>query len=484
MAVPALGREIDQSGVPLASANLNKQYAAQLAELASWYDQQGLKNEAAEVRSWLPPDDPLRLFVAIASDLPENGGAKAANATAPSKGAQPKATQAESAEFQERFTKLRKAQAAALFDVATKAAANRQPREALTLVSQVLHEDPDHAEARRIMGYQRQGDRWLTAFEIRKARDGHVWDDRFGWLPREHVARYEKGERYYAGGWRSAADDAKAHADIRNPWAIGTEHYFVRTNHSLEEGVRLAARLERLYAIWDQVFLGFVATDEQLARRFAGRAGQAAEPRRHKVVYYRNRDEYVRALQKEQPNIGITSGYYWGDKREAYFFAGEEADDSNLFHEATHQLFSETRPVVRDIGREANFWMIEGVACYMESLQLRDGWSSLGGADAVRLRDARHRLLEDKFYVPLAEFTGYGMERVQHDERIAMLYSQASGLMHFLMHYDKGRYRDAVVPYLAAIYTGRDQPGTLAELTGARYEDLDRQYREFLQSVP
>jgi len=33
---------------------------------------------------------------------------------------------------------------------------------------------------------------------------------------------------------------------------------------------------------------------------------------------------------------------------------------------------------VRDIGREANFWMIEGVACYMESLQLRDDLSSLG----------------------------------------------------------------------------------------------------------
>jgi len=101
----------------------------------------------------------------------------------------------------------------------------------------------------------------------------------------------------------------------------------------------------------------------------------------------------------------------------------------------------------------------------------------------VRLRDARHRLLEDKFYVPLAEFTGYGMDRVQHDERIALLYSQASGLTHFLLHYDHGRYRAALAPYLAAVYTGRDRAGTLAELTGARYEDLDRQYREFLQGI-
>ena len=479
---PVLGGE-----VPPSLAELNKHYAAQLAELSAWCDQQGLAHEAEVTRCWLPPDDPLRLFVATpsassgtSSGTSSNGSADATPATAD---ATVKEAQPVSATFRERLEKLRKTQAAALFDLASKAAANRQPREALALVSQVLREDPDHALARRIMGYGRHDDRWLTAFEVRKSRDGQVWDERFGWLPREHVARYEAGERYYAGGWRSAADDAKAHADMRNPWVVGTEHYVVRTNHSLEEGVRLAARLERLYAIWDQVFLGFVATEEQLARRFQGQAGQAAEPRRHKVVYYRSHDEYVRALEKDQPNIGITSGYYWGDKREAYFFAGEQADDSNLYHEATHQLFSETRPVVRDIGRDANFWIVEGVACYLESLQLRDGWSSLGGADSVRLRDARHRLLEDKFYVPLAEFTGYGMDRVQHDERIALLYSQASGLTHFLLHYDHGRYRAALAPYLAAVYTGRDRAGTLAELTGARYEDLDRQYREFLQGI-
>ncbi len=459
---------------------LRDRYAGQLAELASWCDEQGLKHEAAQTRAWLAPDDPLRLFVAAPGD--DSFSARADESSKRTVAA--KEDRRKTAAWRERFDKLRKQQSAALFDLANKAARSRQPREAVSLVWQVLREDPDHAEARRIMGYQRQDDRWFTPFEIRKMRDGQVWHDRFGWLPREHVARYEAGERHFAGGWRSAADDAKAHADIRNPWVVGTEHYVVRTNHSLEEGVRLAGRLERLHAVWEQLFLGFAATDEQLARRFEGHAGQTAEPRRHKVVYFRNRDQYVRALEKDQPNIAITSGYYWGDKKEAYFFAGDEADEGNLYHEATHQLFSESRPVVRDIGREANFWIIEGVACYMESLHVADGWSWLGGADAVRLRDARHRLLEDKFYVPLSELVGYGMERVQRDERIAMLYSQAAGLTHFLMHYDRGRYRDALCAYLVAVYAGRDQPGTLAELTGTSYQDLDRQYREFLQALP
>ena len=103
---------------------------------------------------------------------------------------------------------------------------------------------------------------------------------------------------------------------------------------------------------------------------------------------------------------------------------------------------------------------------YMESLRQEDGYYVLGGFDDERMHAARYRLLHDKFYVPLDEFTGYGMEKLQKDPRIATLYSQAAGLTHFLVYYDGGRYRDALVSYLAAVYTGRDDPDTLAKLTG------------------
>ena len=96
---------------------------------------------------------------------------------------------------------------------------------------------------------------------------------------------------------------------------------------------------------------------------------------------------------------------------------------------------------------------------------------------------ARYRLLNDNFYVPLEEFTGYGMEKLQKDPRIATLYSQSAGLTHFLIHYDGGRYRDALVSYLSAVYTGRDQPDTLAKLTGTAYGELDKQYREFMEKA-
>jgi len=201
------------------------------------------------------------------------------------------------------------------------------------------------------------------------------------------------------------------------------------------------------------------------------------------VVYYRDRDEYVRALEKDEPNIGISSGFYLAAKRTAHFYSSDAEDDSNLYHEATHQLFSETRHAVKDMGRDANFWIVEGVACYMESLAENGGWHLLGGENAIRLRDAEHRLAVDNYYVPLAELTTYGMDRLKRDPNIAMLYSQSSGLTYFLIHGNAGRYRAPLVAYLAAIYQGRDRPDTLAELCGASFAGLDGQYRQFIKGL-
>ncbi len=99
--------------------------------------------------------------------------------------------------------------------------------------------------------------------------------------------------------------------------------------------------------------------------------------------------------------------------RRAYFFADKQNDDRTLYHEATHQLFYESRPVAAEVGWKANFWIVEGIAMYMESLRQEDGFYVLGGFDDQRLNAARYRLLHDKFYVPLDEFSRYGRTKLQ-----------------------------------------------------------------------
>jgi len=453
------------------------EYGERLQALAADADGAGLKSQAELARKWLPKLPPNTIRYAQRPPMATVAGAATASKSAPTA----------EREWNERFTQARVAQADSLFKLAGDAVDAGVASFAFSILVETLRENPDHAEARKTLGYESSQDRWLTHYEARKAREKQVWHPKFGWLPAANVKRYEGGEQYYRGRWMKSADANRLGAKPKNGWDVATEHYQVHTNHSLEEGVRLATRLERLYDVWQQMFAAFVATEEQLARRYHGQAAVRREPLQHKVVLFRNRDEYVEALRREQPNIGVTTGYYLASKREAYFYChdeGEESDDTNLFHEATHQLFSEIRPVTRDLGRDANFWIIEGIACYMESLVEQDDWTLLGGNDAVRLRDAQHRLLVDQFYVPLAELCGFGMDALQRYPRIAMLYSQSAGLTHFLVHANASRYRGALVEYLVAVYTGRDQTGTLSSLTGESDLKLDEQYRQFLKSIP
>ncbi len=257
----------------------------------------------------------------------------------------------------------------------------------------------------------------------------------------------------------------------------------MHTTHSLEEGVRLATRLERLHDAWQQMFAGFADSDAQLVRRFNLQAATRSLPQRHKVYYFRDRDEYIRTLVKEEPNIGVSTGLYIASKKAAYFYVTPDGDDTNLYHEATHQLFTETGRFKPDVGRNGNMWIVEGIACFMESLAEADGWHLLGGNDAIRLRDAQHRLLVDDFYVPLTELTAMGMDQLKRDPNIAMLYSQASGLTYFLMFADDGRYRAPLIAYLSAVYQGRGRAAALAELCHSNNEELDGQYRDFMMRL-
>ncbi|HTM55210.1 MAG TPA: hypothetical protein VL175_14335, partial [Pirellulales bacterium] len=132
-------------------------------------------------------------------------------------------------------------------------------------------------------------------------------------------------------------------------------------------------------------------------------------------------------------------------------------------------------------GRDHNFWIVEGIACYMESLtDAGDGWVTLGGAHAGRMDAARERLRTGSYNQPIAHLVDLGMTRLQQEPQLAALYGEAAAFADFLMHARQGKYREPLVSYLESIYSGHATAGTLAELTGEPYDKLDREYRDFM----
>jgi hypothetical protein len=396
----------------------------------------------------------------------------------------PQDARADRKQWFRRFYRARRDFASDLFSLAFRAVKAGQVSYAFDLVHEVAELDPDHSNARALLGYVKYRGQWVTPFERKQLRDGWVRHERFGWIRERDVRRYEQGLRPYDGKWVKAEDEARLRRDLANGWQVRSEHYLVVTNHSLEAGVELAGRLEDLYQAFHRVFAGFFTPQEQLARMFQGRARVAVtgNERPFQVVYFRDRKEYV-----SQPalrsilgkNLDISAGAYVPQRKAAFFFFDPQGDGTTVLHEGTHQLFSESRGPASLVGRDANFWIVEGIACYMESLRREGNRLQIGGEKAGRFQDARYRL-EDGFQVPLAELTGWGIQRFQSQPDLRPLYSQSAGLAHFFMHYDGGRYRQPLVDYLEAVYTQRDTPQTLSRLTGTAYRQLDKEYRAFL----
>lgn len=450
--------------------SLDEEFQDNLQELAGQCRNRGLVDAEQTILAWIIRRDPQRQYFFLTTDAPVDQQINDLSGALEN--------------WQQQFVQYRCQYAERLYELvgqwleAGDAAAYRA-------LFEVLHADPDHKEARRILGYKLVGDRWQSTFSRKMLQAGRVNHLRFGWIPQDHLRRYESGQRYFRGRWISAEQEERFRGRVSQGWRVETEHYVVQTNHSLEAGVELGRQLEMVYDVWRQLFVKYYATDKILARRMRGELVEMVPRRKYKVVFYRNQDEYVRSLKKHQPRIEMTLGIYLGRQRTAYFYASDDDSHATLCHEATHQLFHENGPgrqrSADDVGLDHNFWIVEGVALYFESLQLHDGYATLGGVDASRLQYARHNLLYGGFYEPLQRLAGLGRNAMQNHKNIRLLYSQAAGLTQFLMHDQQGAFHPALVEYIQSVYQRRDRDETLARLTGTSFLELDHAYREFLE---
>ena len=419
-----------------------------------------------------------------------------------------------------RLQVLRTEKAREMYSLARKALRDaRLPSMAYLLIHDVLRIHPDHPYARAVLGQQmfrdpsRRDDptyagEWVSRFEAsrRVGQSPEVDHELYGWIPASHVSRYEAGQRPWGGRWISQEKEAELRRNFRNAWEIRTEHFLIKTNTSREEGVELSRRLETYYEWLHTNFAGFFETPAELNRRFeqAQIAGRRTLPTRPmQVHYYSDRAEYQARTKGKIPSHIVTNGLFWEPDRTCYLFRNpDDPDTTTAFHEATHQILdwptrdhrvSAARKIQRMRGRRvgewvlcrnSNYWVLEGIACYMESFKIVDGVPQAGDPRNIRFLGATHRLLVDNFYIDLRSFSSLGKDEYRGHPNHTQLYTQGSGVAHFLLHYKGGLYRDAFIELLSRVY----QPDmdnltvdpSLEELTGVPFDVLDLQYREYM----
>jgi hypothetical protein len=347
---------------------------------------------------------------------------------------------------------------------------------AFRMLHEVLREDSEHREARRILGIGRGaggiGGEGGIGGDSRKS--GGTGMGGSGVIGNETdppaVTLTRPAYDHPKLGWRRGQH-----------WRAESAHFVVSTNHSGAVAQSAARELERLRQVWSQLFFDYWSSPAALRARFAGRDEPLGRKRQHQVSIFKTRDEYVAALRASQPRIELTSGFYADTESVSFLFAGDDKTRPTWRHEVVHQMFQEEADAVVNAGQRGNMWLIEGIAVYFESLVSRPGYALVGGPDARRLQFARYATLRGAMPMPWAELAALTRDQLQADARIRELYTQSAGLTHFLMDGDGGRWRQVAGRCLSAVYAGRDTAATLPDLAGQPFAELERGYREFLQ---
>ncbi len=232
-----------------------------------------------------------------------------------------------------------------------------------------------------------------------------------------------------------------------------TSHFKVYSNAPRREAAAMAEDLERFYEIWSQVFFAQWTTSEAVCQAISRGQPIPREASHFEIALFANRESYMRALGSERPGADQSTGFYSPDARLTLLFAGPQADVATRYHEITHQLLQETgQETVMAPGLNAGFWIVEGIACYMESLRFHSEYAAVGGWESNQLQYARARWLATLDPPDLIELAREGRDAVQQRDDLGAWYTTAAAYTHWLM--DSADQRATAMRYLQSVYRG------------------------------
>ncbi|MDZ4848637.1 MAG: DUF1570 domain-containing protein [Pirellulaceae bacterium] len=258
-------------------------------------------------------------------------------------------------------------------------------------------------------------------------------------------------------------------------WAPGSytitqsPHFILSTQGSTKQAAEVAKLCEQTYAIWKQVFFTCWSNSMELQQALAtGQSLPEPNDARFQIVLFRNRETYIKQLQQLEPNVAVSTGYFSPNLKTVFCYWDEATSTPTLRHELTHQFFSQAlrgaSPTLEEL--PSDFWIVEGVALYMESIQIEHAENAdiarLGGWDAPRLQPARYRRLHDETWIPWDDFRRANNERFRTGADIQQWYSQAAGLTHFWMD-GNSESRQAFLNYVMSVYQGIPKLDSLPE---------------------
>ena len=178
--------------------------------------------------------------------------------------------------WRENLSEIESRAAQELFKLAQSAAKSDPPSYSLAslCLRAVIDRQPDHREARRLLGYVPHEGGWAKPFAVGQLKLGLVSHPTFGWVRADWVPHLDRGElpaptakRGQSTRWLSAAEADRLRANWSPPWYINTEHFEIQTNVTLAEAITFGRRLEAFHDLFMTLLADILGENLPLVRR-------------------------------------------------------------------------------------------------------------------------------------------------------------------------------------------------------------------------
>ncbi len=412
---------------------LDREFANRLEDIAAWCRDNDIEQQVEQTFSLYQSRDLSRQYIFI-----------------PPEKSMPTALEGIHGQWLTKIEETRTWQAERIFELAKRAAKAGAGNSAFQMLNEVLYFNNDHKEVRKILGHTSTDDGWRVAPDRIKVRPSSRNHDTLRWPAKSYII-------------------------------VTTPNFSIESNAGEEQTRYLAEKLERWHAVWRQVFFEYWSSASVLQRWIEGKSSYRHSRKKFRVVFFKNRNDYTNGLSNFVPGIEQSTGYYF--QRISYFYDDPDRSVEDTWrHELTHQLFRESIKTGKSPFEDHFIWLDEGIATYFESLSDFGDYVTLGGFEARRIQHARVRMFLENFPVSTREISELGRKDLQKHKEIRRLYSVFAGLTDMLMNGDQGEMEPKLTEFLKIIFAGRKiKAKTFETIMGHSYEELDQQYRKFLQ---
>ncbi|MEQ1829887.1 MAG: hypothetical protein ABL921_28250, partial [Pirellula sp.] len=263
---------------------------------------------------------------------------------------------------------------------------------------------------------------------------------------------------------------------------LTTQNFEIASQTGTKPTEEVAEVCERAYAIWKQLFFPYWSGGKLSPPRYIPTTNK-----RFSVAVYRDKTAYTNALKTIERNVGISTGYYEPNRNISLFYWDGAKTSPTIIHELVHQFFFESsaQEVVLNTDTNPGFWVVEGIALYLESMSTRTvGGGTMvevGGWDASRFQAARYRRLHDEYWIDWDDFRSASGAEFRRNPEINKWYSHASGLAQLWMD-NTDEHRRGFVDYIASVYVGKANAELLREWNNDT--KLRESYDKFLMAGP